>query len=112
MVLTVAFSEAAVRRFGEQHTPADIIEFVADARARYPTIGEAVSAGDAETVIRAALGEDDLIDTLNGYTFGAAQTAMLFAFTNETDAAHDTIEPLLASAAGQVEAYLQRRASR
>ena len=62
-------------------------------------------------MIRAALGEDDLINMLNGYAFGAAQTAMLFALTNETVAAHDTIEPLLASAAGQAEAYLQRRAS-
>ena len=34
VVLTVAFNEAAVCRFGEQHTPADIIEFVAEARAR------------------------------------------------------------------------------
>lgn len=112
VVLTIAFNEAAVRRFGEQHTPADIIEFVAEARGRYPTIGEAVSAEDAETVIRAALGEDDLIDTLSGYTFGAVQTAMLFAITSETTAAHDTIEPLLASAAGEAEAYLQRRAGR
>jgi hypothetical protein len=112
VVLTAAFNEAAVRRFGTQQTPADIIEFVAEARARYPTIGEAVSAEDAETVIRASLGEDDLIDALNGYAFGAAQTAMLFALTHETDAARDTIEPLLASAAGEAEAYLQRRASR
>ena len=112
VVLTIAFNEAAVRRFGEQHTPADIIEFVAEARGGYPAIGEAVSAEDAETVIRAALGEDDLIDTLNGYTLGAAQTAMLFAITSETTAAHDTIEPLLASAAGQAEEYLQRRAGR
>jgi hypothetical protein len=112
VVLTVAFNEAAVRRFGEQHAPADIIGFVAEARGRYPTIGEAVSAEDAETVIRAALGEDDLIDALGGYAFGAAQAAMLFALTNETDAARDTIEPLLASAAGEAEAYLRRRASR
>jgi hypothetical protein len=54
VVLTVAFNQAATRRFGDQHMPADIIEFVADARARYPRTGEAVPAEDAEAVIRAA----------------------------------------------------------
>jgi hypothetical protein len=108
VVLTVAFDEAAVRRFGGDHTLADIIEFVADARARYPRTGEAVPAEDAETVIRAALGEDDLIDRLDGHAYGAAQTAMLFALTRGD---HD-VEALLASAAAQGEDYLKRRAGR
>jgi hypothetical protein len=112
VVLAVAFNEAAVARFGEQHAPADVIEFVAEARARYPTFDDVVSAEEAETVLRAALGEEDLLDTLSGYAFGAAQAAMLFALTHETGQARDTIEPLLASAAGQAEEYLQRRASR
>jgi hypothetical protein len=108
VALTVAFDEAAVRRFGDDHTQADVIEFVADARARYPRTGEAVPAEDAETVIRAALGEDDLIDRLDGHAFGAAQTAMLFALTRDDDA----IDALLASAGAQAEDYLQRRANR
>jgi hypothetical protein len=108
VALTVAFDEAAVRRFGDDHTPAAVIEFVADARARYPRTGEAVPAEDAETVIRAALGEDDLIDRLDGHAFGAAQTAMLFALTRDDDA----IDALLASAGAQAEDYLQRRANR
>jgi hypothetical protein len=108
VVLTVAFDEAAVRRFGDDHTLADIIEFVADARARYPRTGEAVPAEDAETVIRAALGEDDLIDRLDGHAYGAAQTAMLFALTR---ADHD-IDALLSSAGTQAEDYLQRRTNR
>jgi len=108
VVLTVAFDEAAVHRFGGDHTLAGIIEFVADARARYPRTGEAVPAEDAETVIRAALGEDDLIDRLDGHAYGAAQTAMLFALTRGD---HD-IDALLASAGTQAEDYLKRRAGR
>lgn len=108
VVLTVAFNEAATRRFGGQQTPADIIEFVADARARYPRTGEAVPAEDAEAVIRAALGEDDLIDTLTGHEFGAAQTAMLFALTRG-DATGESVDALLADAAEQAGDYLQRR---
>jgi hypothetical protein len=107
VALTIAFNEATVRQFGDDHTSASIIEFVADARARYPRTGEAVPAEDAETVIRAALGEDDLIDQLDGHAFGAAQTAMLFALTRDGD-----VDALLGSAAAQAEDYLQRRANR
>lgn len=105
VVLTAAFNEAAVRRFGDDHAPAGIIEFVADARARYPRTGEAVPAEDAEAVIRAALGEDDLVERLDGHAYGAAQTAMLFALTRDED-----VEDLLSGAAAQGEDYLQRRA--
>jgi hypothetical protein len=108
VALTIAFNEAAVRQFGDDHTPASIIEFVAGARARYPRTGEAVPAEDAEAVIRAALGEDDLIDRLDGHAYGAAQTAMLFALTREDN----DVDALLASAAAQAEDYLQRRARR
>lgn len=111
VVLTVAFNQAAAQRFGDERTPADIIEFVAEARARYPRAGEAVPAEDAEAVIRAALGEDDLIDQLNGHAFGAAQTAMLFALTRDGETTSDTVDALLACAAEQAEDYLGRRTS-
>lgn len=111
VVLTAAFHEAAARRFGDRHAPADIIEFVAEARARYPRTGEAVPAEDAEAVVRAALGEDDLIDRLNGQAFGAAQTAMLFALTRDGETTGDTVDTLLAGAASQADDYLRRRTS-
>lgn len=110
VVLSAAFNEAAVRQFGKHYTRADVIEFVADARARYA--GEPVGAEDAETVIRVALGEEHLLGKLNGYASGAAQTAMLFALTHESDASRDGVEALLADAVEQAAAYLRRRASR
>jgi hypothetical protein len=111
LVVTAAFTSAAIDRFGERPPAADVIEFVAEARAKYPTTGEAVPAEDAETAIRAATGEDSLIGELDGRASGAAQTAMLFALTHEGNASADAIEALLASSATQAEDYLQRRAN-
>jgi hypothetical protein len=65
VVLTAAFNKAAVGKFGEQHSAADIIEFVAEARALH--VGpEAVGAEYAERVLQAALGEDHLVDDMDG----------------------------------------------
>ncbi len=109
VVLTAAFTKAALQRFGEQPSAADIIGFVADARAR--VVGpETVAPEDAERVIRAALGEDHLIDTMDGRTYGAAQTSMLFAITHENSASAEHVDRLLAEAAGEATAYFRRRA--
>lgn len=112
VVLAAAFREATARRFGEDRTSGDIVEFVAEARARYPRVSESVTALDAENVIRAALGEEDLIDSMSGYAYGAAQAAMLFALTHETETPSDDIDSLLATATRQAEGYLQRRERR
>jgi hypothetical protein len=112
VVLAAAFTSAATRRFGEKPSAADVIEFVAEARARYPTVGGIVSAEDAETVIRASTGDDDLVGALDGRRSGAAQTAMLFALTRENEAPLAAIDALLAGAAAQAEDYFQRRAGR
>jgi len=111
LVLAASFREAANRRFGEQHSQADIIEFVAKTRAEYTRTGEAVTAEDAEKVIRAALGEEDLIDTMDGHAYGAAQTAMLFALTHEDNASRDSIDGLLADASEQAAGFFRRRGS-
>jgi hypothetical protein len=110
VLLGAAFTEAVTRRFGSHHTAADIVEFVAEARASQ--VGaEATTAADAEKAIRAALGEDQLIDDLDARALAAAQTAMLFALANETDASRNAVDTLLAEAAAQAEAYLRRRAN-
>jgi hypothetical protein len=109
VVLTLAFTMAAVERFGEQPSPDEIIGFVADARAR--VVGpETVAPADAERVIRAVLGEDDLVETMDGRAYGAAQTSMLFALTHENDASAEHINELLARAAEEAAVYFRRRA--
>lgn len=112
VVLAAAFTKAATRRFGEKPPAADVIEFVAEARARYPTAAGIVSAEDAETVIRTFTGDDDLVGELDGRRSGAAQTAMLFALIHENEAPVAAIDALLAEAITQAEDYFQRRAGR
>lgn len=53
-------------------------------------------------MIRAALGEDHLIDAMDGRTYGAAQTSMLFAITHENGASAEDVDGLLAEAARPV----------
>lgn len=110
-VLTIAFTRAAEKRFGEHPAPEDIISFVAEARAR--TVGpDSGPPENAEKVLRGALGEEALIANLDTRARAAAQNAMLFAITHENDEAPAQIDGLLAQAAEEAEAYFQRRAAR
>jgi hypothetical protein len=110
-VLTIAFTRAAERRFGEQPSPEDIINFVSDARAR--TVGpDSGSPEDAEKVLRGALGEEELLSDVDIRARAAAQNAMLFAITHENDDAPAQIDGLLTQAAEEAEAYFRRRAAR
>ncbi len=112
VVLAAAFKDGAALRFGENPPVEEIISFVAEARAQYPHVAEAVTADDAERAIRVALGEDSLLDTMNGKVYSAAQAAMLFAITHESDEARAGIHALVTSATEQAEDYLRRRERR
>jgi hypothetical protein len=110
-LFTAAFYNAANDKFGKDYTAADIIEFVAEARAQY--VGsETVSAEDAELVIREVLGEDGLTDDMSTYTRGQAQTAMLVAIVRDAELSTDEIDALLEAAAQQVRSYFERRGRR
>jgi hypothetical protein len=110
-VLTAAFTKAAADKFGTQASASDVIGFVADARARH--VGpDAVSAEDAESVLKAALGEDGLIDSMDASTFGAAQTALLIALVHEDGFSGEDIDALLATAAGQARSFFERQSRR
>jgi hypothetical protein len=76
-----------------------------------PDLAGMQMAFPANPATRAALGEDQLLDDLDARTLDAAQTAMLFALANETDASRNAVEALLAEAAAQAEAYLRRQAN-
>jgi hypothetical protein len=110
-LLTATFDKVANDKFGKQHTPSDIIEFVARARAHY--VGpEAVSAEDAERVINAALGEEEQVNSMDAYAFGQAQTAMLLAFIREAGTVEEETEALLEEAAQQVRSFFERQGKR
>jgi hypothetical protein len=61
-MVTAAFAEAAERRFGENYQPAEVIEFVADARARSERAAQALDPRIAERVIEVALGQGSVAD--------------------------------------------------
>ena len=61
------------------------------------------------SVIRAALGEDHLIDAMDGYAFGAAQTAILVALVRSDATSAQEVDRFLAAAADQADGYLRQR---
>jgi hypothetical protein len=110
VVLGSAFAEAAERRFGDPPDNSEIIRFVAEARAVYTRTGEKVSAEDAEQVIRGMLGEDRLLEEMDGRTIGSAQTAMLFAMVHESRESVSRIDELLEGARERAYSFFQRNA--
>lgn len=109
-VLTFAFTKAAETRFGQHPSPEDVIEFVADARAR--VVGpDSVSAEDGEKAIRGVLNEEHLLTGMQPRAIGAAQMSMLFAITHENEQAPKQIDGLLAWAADAAETYFRQRAA-
>lgn len=112
VVLTAAFNEAVVRWFGEGRSVADVVEFVAEARAQYPRTAETLRAEDAEYAIREALGDELLTGELSAKARGAAQTAMLFAIAQAHGTSRVGIDALLTDAGEQAKAYFRRRAER
>jgi hypothetical protein len=57
-LIAAAFFEAVDRRFAKTGTHSDIIEFVGSVRSRFDETGDDVDPHAAETLIRAALGND------------------------------------------------------
>lgn len=109
IVQMLAFNKAAEKRFGEHPDTKEIIDFVAEARVS--AIGpDTVPAEDAERMIRAVLGEDQLVADMDTRARGAAQTAMLYAMVYGQ--VPNEIDELLTQATGEAEAYFQRRTER
>jgi pantoate kinase len=57
-LIAAAFFEAVDRRFAKSGAGADVIEFVGSVRARFDEGGDEIDPLAAETLIRAALGDD------------------------------------------------------
>lgn len=110
-VLTFAFTKAAEKRFGGHPSPEDVIDFVADARAR--VVGpDGAPAEDAEKVIRGVLNEEHLLASMEPRAMAAAQMSMLFAMTHENEQAMKQVDGLLSWAADAAEKYFRQRAAR
>jgi hypothetical protein len=61
-LVAAAFLEAVSRRFGGHDSAAEVVEYVADVRARSPRLGEQIDPSAAERLIRHVLTDADVSD--------------------------------------------------
>ncbi len=81
-LLAAAFFEAVDRRFGSGHTSAEVIQLVADARARFDESGTAIDPRAAERLVLSALGEGN-VDDLDDRTVAGTETVLVAALVAE-----------------------------
>ncbi|WP_435204785.1 hypothetical protein [Micromonospora sp. bgisy143] len=75
-VIGAAFALAVHRRFEPEATPSEVAAWVAAARSQYQE-GDTLPALEMEGLIRAALGEEELVDNVPVETLIAAQVFIL-----------------------------------
>jgi hypothetical protein len=83
-MMSAAFAVAVTRRFKPDTEVRAITAYVSDVRGRYRD-GKSLPAMDLEAMIRAVLGEADLIDNLAPEAAFAAQLALLSALLDDAD---------------------------
>ncbi|GAA4216963.1 hypothetical protein [Actinocatenispora rupis] len=81
--LASVFFVAMDDKFGAGSTSADIIAFVASARARFDDTGDKVDPAVAEKLIRAAAFDEDLPDGIDPQAQGSAETVLLAALADQ-----------------------------
>jgi hypothetical protein len=96
-LLATAFFEAVNRRFGGRDSAAEVIEYVADVRARSPRLGEQIDPGAAERLIRRALTDVDVSD-IDSRMRGRIFIVFLAAMVSDAHYDDGQLEGLLAEA--------------
>ncbi|GIJ21273.1 hypothetical protein [Micromonospora lutea] len=96
-VIGAAFAVAVHRHFGTDATPTDVAAFVASARAEYEQ-GDTLSALDVEGVIRAALGEPELVDNIPAETVLGAEIFVLGQILLEANMSAAELDEFVAEA--------------
>lgn len=105
-LLAAAFFEAVNRRFAQDGTAADIIEFVADVRSRSQALGEAIDPRTAERLIRAALTDEDL-DDLDDNAKGSLYVVLLAGLIGDEQLSQDGLDEFLAEARKLADGWLR-----
>ena len=95
-LVAAAFVEAAERRFRAHGTPADVVRFVADVRARTPDMSEKIDPKVGEQLFLSALMDAPLDEGLSGGTIVATQLLLLVAMTVDEAPAPERLEAILA----------------
>lgn len=94
-LITAGFFEAVDRRFAATGTVADVIQFVADVRARADEIAQDLDPTLAERIIRHALG-DGSIDDLDDRAVFSAQMVLLGALIGDEQLDEEGLDAFLA----------------
>jgi hypothetical protein len=79
-LLVAAFFEAVDRRFGQNGTKADVVEFVAGLRSRTGSLADAIDPRAAERLILAAFTDEDIADIddkIKGGLYGLLLAALI-----------------------------------
>jgi hypothetical protein len=81
-LLTAAFFEAVDRRFAQNGTTTDVVEFVADVRARHLKDADDIDPRAAERLILAMFTDED-VDDLDTETKVSTQIILLYALITD-----------------------------
>jgi hypothetical protein len=93
-LVAAAFLEAVNRRFGARDSAAEVIEYVADVRARSPKLGQQIDPNAAERVIRRVLTDVDVSD-ISSRVKGQIYIVFLVAMVSDAEYDDDQLEAFL-----------------
>lgn len=96
-LVTAGFVEAVERRFGTSYQAANIVEFVAEVRARSDQVAAELDPDVAERVIRVVL-EDAPVDDLSRNAITGAQLLLLIGLVADAQLDSQELEQFLAGA--------------
>ncbi|GGM37490.1 hypothetical protein GCM10011608_22620 [Micromonospora sonchi] len=94
-VIAAAFAIAVNERFTADHSPTDVARFVAETRSRFPA-AQSLPTLEMEALVRAALGEVDLIENLDPETALQMQIVFLGKLLQDGYRAEPELEAFIA----------------
>jgi hypothetical protein len=97
-LLAAAFMEAVNRRFSGRDSAGEVIEYVADVRARAPEVGEKIDPGRAERLIRRILADDVDVSDIDARMRGRIFIIFLVALVSDAEYDDGQLEAFLAEA--------------
>jgi hypothetical protein len=96
-LVTAAFGEAVERRFGGSHEAREIVQFVADVRARSDRLASELDPDVAECAILAVLGKGSTRN-LSRHAVSRAKLVLLAALVSDEQLGGEKLDAFLASA--------------
>lgn len=104
-VIGAAFAIAINDRFAASHSPTEVARFVADTRSQFPG-AETLPILEMEGLVRAALGEVGLIDSLSPETALQMQIVFLGKLLQDRDPTETQLEEFIADVERTAAEYL------